>query len=208
MSRTIGPEREQLTKRILQMCDDFIAAFPREDRAYNEKAEVLIELNRLDDAKQVLQNTIFNAVDGKSPILAPQCCLTYLRNLLNSSNDYDLIIKVATQGLVATATDENSAHFGYFVYRIALAKDAQVVDSGFDNRDKVKEALDWYQNAFDSAIPIRREKAAQRYLFIRQNSKYPIDQPLIKHEQFQPDPERLRRDLITAAKKIQEETGE
>ena len=187
MSRTIGPEREQLTKRILQMCDDFIAAFPREDRAYN---------------------TIFNAVDGKSPILAPQCCLTYLRNLLNSSNDYDLIIKVATQGLVATATDENSAHFGYFVYRIALAKDAQVVDSGFDNRDKVKEALDWYQNAFDSAIPIRREKAAQRYLFIRQNSKYPIDQPLIKHEQFQPDPERLRRDLITAAKKIQEETGE
>lgn len=208
MSRTIGPEREQLTKRILQMCDDFIAAFPREDRAYNEKAEVLIELNRLDDAKQVLQNTIFNAVDGKSPILAPQCCLTYLRNLLNSSNDYDLIIKVATQGLVATATDENSAHFGYFVYRIALAKDAQVVDSGFDNRDKVKEALDWYQNAFDSAIPIRREKAAQRYLFIRQNSKYPIDQLLIKHEQFQPDPERLRRDLITAAKKIQEETGE
>ena len=182
----------------------------KEDKyeALRAKAEVLIELNRLDDAKQVLQNTIFNAVDGKSPILAPQCCLTYLRNLLNSSNDYDLIIKVATQGLVATATDENSAHFGYFVYRIALAKDAQVVDSGFDNRDKVKEALDWYQNAFDSAIPIRREKAAQRYLFIRQNSKYPIDQPLIKHEQFQPDPERLRRDLITAAKKIQEETGE
>lgn len=207
MSQTVGPEREQLEKRVLQMCDDFIAAFPRNDRAHNAKAEVLIALNRLDDAKQVLQNAIFNAVDGENPILAPQCCVTYLE-VLQSSNDYDLIIKVATHGLVATATDENSANFGYFVYRIALAKDAQVVASGFDNREKVQEALAWYQNAFDSATPNRRKKSAQRYLFIRQNSRNPIDQPLIDHEYAQPDPERLQRDLMTAAKKIQEETEE
>lgn len=207
IGQTIGSERDQLVERILQMCDDYIAAFPAKDRSFNTKAEVLIAINRLKDAKQVLQNAIFNAVDGENPILAPQCCVTYLE-VLQSSNDYDLIIKVATHGLVATATDENSANFGYFVYRIALAKDAQVVDSGFDNRDKVKEALAWYQNAFDSATPNCREKAAQRYLFIRQNSKYPIDQPLIDHEYSQPDPERLRRDLMTAVKKLQEETEE
>lgn len=200
MSQTVGPEREQLEKRVLQMCDDFIAAFPRNDRAHNAKAEVLIALNRLEDAKQVLQNAIFNAVDGENPILAPQCCVTYLEDLLQSSNDYDLIIKVATKGLVATATDEDSAKFGYFVYRIALAKDALVVDSGFDNRDKVKEALAWYQNAFDSASPARRKKAAQRYLFIRQNSRNPINQPLIDHEYSQPDPQLMQSGLLDAQK--------
>lgn len=194
MSQTMGPEREQLEKRVLQMCDDFIAAFPRNDRAHNAKAEVLIVLNHLEEAKQVLQNAIFNVVDGNKPILAPQCCVTYLERLLTDSNDYDLIIKVATKGLISTAMDEDSARFGYFVYRIALAKDALVVDSGFDNRDKVLEALAWYQNAFDSVSSPRREKAAQRYLFIRQNSKYPIDQPLINHERCLPDPKRLRRD--------------
>ena len=120
--------------------------------------------------------------------------------MLKSSNDYDLIIKVATKGLVATATDEDSAKFGYFVYRIALAKDALVVDSGFDNRDKVKEALAWYQNAFDSATPNRRKKSAQRYLFIRQNSRNPIDQPLIDHEYSQPDPQLMRSGLLAARK--------
>lgn len=209
MSQVAGSERDQLVERILQLCDTFIADFPMEDRAYNLKAEVLISVNRMDDAKQVLQNAIFNteSANGKL-ILAPQCCVTYLEELLKSSNDYDLIIKVATKGLIATATDEDSAKFGYFVYRIALAKDAQVVASGFDNRDKVKEALAWYQNAFDSATPNRRKKSAQRYLFIRQNSRNPIDQPLIDHEYAQPDPERLQRDLMTAAKKIQEETEE
>lgn len=83
-----------------------------------------------------------------------------------------------------------------------------MVASDFDNLDKVKEALAWYQNAFDSATPNRRKKSAQRYLFIRQNSRNPINQPLIDHEYAQPDPERLQRDLMTAAKKIQEETEE
>ena len=204
MSQVAGSERDQLLDRILQLCDAFIAEFPKEDRAYNLKAEVLISVNRMEEAKEVLQKAIFNteSATGKL-ILAPQCCVTYLEDLLKSSNDYDTIIKVATQGLVATATDENSANFGYFVYRIALAKDAQVVGSGFDNRDKVKEALAWYQNAFDSATPNRRKKAAQRYLFIRQNSRNPIDRPLIDHEYSQPDPERVRRDLMTAAKKEQ-----
>lgn len=80
-----------------------------------------------------------------------------------------------------------------------------MVASGFDNRDKVKEALAWYQNAFDSATPNCREKAAQRYLFIRQNSKYPIDQPLIDHEYSQPDPQLMRSGLLAAKKDQQDE---
>ena len=208
IGQTVGPEREQLIARALQMCDDYIAAFPAKDRAYNSKAEVLIAINRLEDAKQVLQNAIFNAVVGDKPILAPQCCITYLEHLLAESNDYDLIIKVATKGLVATATDEDSAHFGYFVYRIALAKDAQVVSSGFDNRDRILDALSWYQNAYDNAaVDTHRENIARRYLFIRQNSKYPNDQPLIEHEHTLPDPEKLRSAFL-AAKKIQEESEE
>ena len=207
MNQVIGSERDRLVERILQLCDTFIADFPTEDRAYNLKAEVLISVNRMDDAKQVLQNAIFNTESSTGTLIqVPQCCITYLDHILKSSNDYDLIIKVATKGLVATATDENSANFGYFVYRIALAKDAQVVASGFDNRDKVLEALAWYQNAFDNGSPGTRQKVARRHLFLRQNSEAPIDQPLIDHEYAQPDPERLQRDLMTAAKKIREET--
>lgn len=195
MSQVAGSERDQLVERILQLCDTFIADFPTEDRAYNLKAEVLISVNRMDDAKQVLQKAIFNTESSTGTLIqVPLCCVTYLDYLLKSSNDYDLIIKVATKGLVATATDDDSAHFGYFVYRIALAKDAQVVASGFDNRDKVLEALAWYQNAFDNGSPSARQKVATRHLFLRQNSKAPIDQPLINHERCLPDPKRLRRD--------------
>lgn len=209
MNQVIGSERDQLVERILQLCDTFIADFPMEDRAYNLKAEVLISVNRMDDAKQVLQKAIFNTESSTGTLIqVPLCCVTYLDYLLKSSNDYDLIIKVATKGLVATATDDDSAHFGYFVYRIALAKDAQVVASGFDNRDKVLEALAWYQNAFDNGSPGTRQKVATRHLFLRQNSKAPIDQPLINHERCLPDPKRLRRDLMTSAKKIREETEE
>ena len=209
MNQVIGSERDQLVERILQLCDTFIADFPTEDRAYNLKAEVLISVNRMDDAKQVLQKAIFNTESSTGTLIqVPLCCVTYLDYLLKSSNDYDLIIKVATKGLVATATDDDSAHFGYFVYRIALAKDAQVVASGFDNRDKVLEALAWYQNAFDNGSPGTRQKVATRHLFLRQNSKAPIDQPLINHERCLPDPKRLRRDLMTSAKKIREETEE
>lgn len=195
MNQVIGSERDQLVERILQLCDTFIADFPTEDRAYNLKAEVLISVNRMDDAKQVLQKAIFNTESSTGTLIqVPLCCVTYLDYLLKSSNDYDLIIKVATKGLVATATDDDSAHFGYFIYRIALAKDAQVVASGFDNRDKVLEALAWYQNAFDNGSPGTRQKVATRHLFLRQNSKVPIDQPLINHERCLPDPKRLRRD--------------
>ena len=209
IGQTIGSERDQLVERILQMCDNYIAAFPAKDRSINTKSEVLIAINRKEAAKEVLQKAIFDTQSSTgTPIQAPQCCVTYLEHLLAESNDYDLIIKVATKGLVATATDEGSAHFGYFVYRIALAKDAQVVASDFDNPDKVVEVLAWYQNAFDNAATdTHRKNIARRHLFIRQNSKAPIDQPLIEHEYTLPDPEKLRS-VFLAAKKIREETEE
>lgn len=199
MACACGQQREQLIERMLKMSDDFVAAFPALDRAYNTKAEALILLNRKDQAERVLKEAIFNGSRaGERPILAPQCCLTYLEKLLSESNAYDTITKVAMQGLVATATNVNSANFGYFVYRIALAKDAQVVAAGFDNKDKVLEALNWYQNAFD-CFSGSAEYIAKRYLFIRQNSMNPIDRPLIDHPLALSDPEKIRQKALSLA---------
>ena len=64
-----------------------------------------------------------------------------------------------------------------------------------------KQDAQWHQK---SLTPLR-QKAAQRYLFIRQNSKYPIDQPLIDHEYSQPDPQLMRSGLLAAKKDQQDE---
>ncbi len=185
LSRCDSGELESVYARAVQIAKDYQHYLPMDERGYNKEAELLLFANDRVRAKQVLNHAIFDKIliDGESVnLIAAQCCVTMLDDILDDSEEYDLIIKVAQKGIKNTAQEQPSSRIGYFVYRSALAKDALVVKESYGNRAKIEEALTEYQCAFDLNQSMGYAKTiSERYAVLCQNAKSPIvDMPLKK----------------------------
>lgn len=167
-------ERQNLLQAALEHLQLAHTHLPLEDRILNEEAEVLIELNDLSGARRLLDETIFEPhINGEGiscHIMAPQCCLTYLDSLLADTDEYDRIIEVATVGLRCAATKERKVQTGYFLYRMALAKDCKIhaaASTGanaYGNKDQVLDSLRMYALAYSTNIhEAHKEVIAERF---------------------------------------------
>ena len=147
--------RSRYYERAHGIADEYLGAFPADDRAYNAKAELYLLANETAKAKAVLNRAI-GAVKTESGerILAPTCCITYL-DILEPTDEAscNLIIKVARKGIHSTAQEQPSANIGYFLYREALALDALIAmkddGKGYSVEEDVKRALDCYECAYE-----------------------------------------------------------
>lgn len=130
---------------------------PNEDRVINQEAEILIEMNDLASARALLDDAIFAKhldSDGvERHFMMPQCCVTYLDDLLGDTDDYDRVIEVATIGIRASGIDEKSVNTGYFIFRLALGKDCKIhaasnSANGYGNSELVRDALRTFALAY------------------------------------------------------------
>ena len=153
-------QRSAIIAKGVEVAEDCRRQFPLEERIYNQEAELLIADCRIDDARRVLEDAIYNphrANDGtEHGILCPQCCITYLESILEGTNDYDRIIDIARRGTKNAASKESSTKVGYFVFREALALDGMIHEEeersharGFGNQDLVRQALETYKLAYE-----------------------------------------------------------
>lgn len=147
----------EVLEEALGVAHDYQRCLPRDERGYDKEAELLLFANRTQEAQEVLERAIFGKVvlqDGTAvSLIAPQCCVTMLDEVLGESADYDLIARVAQRGVRNTAQAQPSANIAYFVYREALALDAMVCDAaderdGFRNAERVRAALTAYRCAY------------------------------------------------------------
>lgn len=147
--------RMRYYERAHGIADEYLGAFPADDRAYNAKAELFLLANETAKAKAVLNKAIGAAkTESGERILAPTCCITYL-DILEPTDEAscNLIIKVARKGIHSTAQEQPSANIGYFLYREALALDALIAmkddGKGYSVEEDVKRALDCYECAYE-----------------------------------------------------------
>lgn len=149
-------EIDTVMGKAMEMALAYQKYLARDERGYNLEAELHLYAGRVTEARRVLQRAIFEDVQGPDgtycSLVAAQCCLTMLMQILGDSTDYDLIIKVAQRGIRNTARAQPAASVGYFVYRQALALDAIICDArerdGYGNAEKVREALMTYRCAY------------------------------------------------------------
>lgn len=151
------PEQiDAIMGKAMEMALAYQKYLPCDERGYNLEAELHLYAGRVTEARRVLQRAIFEDVQGPDgtygSLVAAQCCLTLLVEILGDSTDYDLIIKVAQRGIRNTARTQPAAGVGYFVYRQGLALDAIICDArerdGYGNPEKVREALMTYRCAY------------------------------------------------------------
>ena len=161
LSAKVEPEQRSATiDQGVQVAEACRRQFPLEERIYNQEAELLIADCRIDEARRVLEDAIYNphrANDGtEHHISCPQCCITYLDSILEGSNDYERIIDIARRGTKNAASKEQSTKVGYFVFREALALDGMIHEEeersharGFGNQDLARQALETYRLAYE-----------------------------------------------------------
>ena len=134
------------------LAKEFIKYFPYDEHGYNQYAELLITMNKRDEAVADLKRSIMEIQpdpnNRRSALICAQCCLTLL-NLLDDSNDYNHIISVCDTGLRHTTQEQPSANVGYFMYRKALALDAKAHQEEFRAPDTLIQAMNCYQTAYD-----------------------------------------------------------
>ena len=120
-------------------------------KGHSKKAELMLLRNEDNEAIDFLTETIRQTKVRDRPdsvLVAAQCCVTLL-NLLDESNEYDLIIEICDKGLQHTTQEQPSAAIGFFMYRKALALDAQAYEENFRSADTIQKALSCYQAAYD-----------------------------------------------------------
>lgn len=146
------PMDDFLYQRAKELAEKYIEIFPYDEHGYNQKAELLLILNKREEAIDLLQEAIKevspNKDDSASRLVTAQCCVTLL-DILDDSNDYDFIIEICEYGLRNTTQEQPSARIGYFVYRKALALDAKAHKEDFKIPTTVNDALKFYQSAYD-----------------------------------------------------------
>ena len=145
------PGNDDLFKQTYDLAEEYIRVFPYDEHGYNQQAEILIAVNRREEAIDELKRAIYeikpNVNDKTSSLICAQCCVTLL-NLLDDSSDYEEIIKIADIGMKHTTQEQPSASIGFFMYRKALALDAKAHCNDF-RKETVNEALICYQAAYD-----------------------------------------------------------
>ena len=140
-----------LFSRASELAQQYMKYFPTDEHGYNQYAELLLCVNRREEAIQKLQEFIMETHPGGrkySRLICPQCCVTLL-SLLDESDDYDTIIDICDRGLAYTAQEQPSASIGFFVYRKALALDARAHNERLRNIQTILETLHYYQAAYD-----------------------------------------------------------
>ena len=111
---------------------------PLDERSYNKEAELLLMANKVTEARDLLTEKFDRGVlinGERRQLVAPQCCVTMLEKILEDTHDYDEIIRISRRGIQDTAQEQPSSRIGYFVYRMALALDAQIVGKNYDVQD-------------------------------------------------------------------------
>ena len=160
---------------------------PLDERSYNKEAELLLMANKVTEARDLLTEKFDRGVlinGERRQLVAPQCCVTMLEKILEDTHDYDEIIRISRRGIQDTAQEQPSSRIGYFVYRMALALDAQIVGKNYDVQDDtLLKALRTYQCAYtlneDRSGYMRTIKT--RYTILSQFIKNPENvQPLTK----------------------------
>lgn len=162
-ARSVGSgQRQELLGRALSFLRTMKRHLPYEDRIINQEAEILIEMNDLAEARRLLDEAIFephqNGEGVNCRYMLPQCCLTYLDQILGNTDEYDRIIQVANAGIQMSGTKERSTSVSYFIYRLALAKDCKIhaastsSASGYGNPELVRDALSNYALAYSLRI--------------------------------------------------------
>lgn len=160
---------------------------PLDERSYNKEAELLLMANKVTEARDLLTEKFDRGVlvnGERRQLVAPQCCVTMLDKILEDTHDYDEIIRISRRGIQDTAQEQPSSHIGYFVYRMALALDAQIVGKNYDVQDDtLLNTLRTYQCAYT----LNRERTSYmhtietRYTILAQFVKNPeIVKPLTK----------------------------
>ncbi len=183
---------DEVLEQGLQVARDYQRMLPLDERGYDSEAELLLFANRVEEAQAVLERAIFGTVatpDGAAvSLVAPACCVTMLDRVLGQSTDYRLIVRVAQRGVRNTAQEQPSANIGYFMYREALALDAQVCDArddqdGFRNLERVRAALVAYRCAWGMLDdrPAYRATIKRRYSILCHKSGI-MDMPLEPQE--------------------------
>lgn len=146
-----NPKDRVAIERAIELAEDYMKYFPKDEHGYNQRAECYILENKREEAIQFLWRWIFEPVnrdDPSSSLITAQCCTTLLQ-ILNDSHEYNDIIKVAKRGIRNSKTVQLSSSVGYFAYRWALALDAQVADNEYENERHILNALKRYQAAYD-----------------------------------------------------------
>ncbi|MCD8005945.1 MAG: hypothetical protein LUF29_03075 [Oscillospiraceae bacterium] len=180
------PLDEELYKKALNLADEYIKNLPFDEHGYNQKAELLVMMNKREEAISELRRYIFDVKpddkDSKSELITAQCCVTLL-NILDNSNDYGFIIRVCDRGLRNTTQEQPSASIGFFVYRKALAFDAKAHSEEFKIPVTVENALKFYQSAYDLNQDRSYSRTIeQRYAVLR---PFANDfRPLVKRELY------------------------
>lgn len=181
------------SERALACVKAYEEAFPFDEVAYNQHAEILLALGRVDEATAVLEHAISGSLgpDGnfQAKIVAPQCCLTYIDEVLSGKAGraaYEKIIQVARKGIEYSAQERERANMGYYLYREAEAQDALICSAesekdGFGNEARVREALKTYRCAYEM-LPARYDEylriIRKRYLLLTNRSGI-TDLPLV-----------------------------
>ena len=164
------PMDNELLDRALKVADKFIDQFKFNERAYERKAELLLEANREKEAIDVLRNAIFSYIDTegkKLRVSAAQCCVTLI-GILQDRSDYDEIISICDEGLRSATKTQSSVNIGYFVYCKALALDAKAHKDKFKQGDLIEDAMKFYQSAYDLVYSDEyRRVIEQRYAVLR-----------------------------------------
>lgn len=179
------PGDEELFRRAYDLAEEYIRYFPYDEHGYNQVAELLISDNRRDDAIEKLKTYIYELQpdknDRRSALVTAQCCVTLLE-LLDDTNDYELIIQTAKKGIRNAKTEQLSASVGYFAYRWALALDAIVADENYANPVRVKETLVRYQAAYDISNDAQYSRIIEQNYALLRSFADPKDNvgPLLK----------------------------
>lgn len=177
---------EEIWATAMELAADFQKTLPMDERSYNEQAELYLFKHDYDAARLTLRDAIFNThgTDYQgNPIylVAAQCCVTYLTDILDDSQDYEEIIKVADKGLQFTTQEQPSARIGYFVYRKALAMDAKCVSTGYIIPPDITNALRQYQCAYKLNIDKAYAKTIKsRFHILCQNPINPVSDMLLE----------------------------
>jgi len=146
------PDDEEFFHRAEKLALDYTKRFPADEHGYNQLAELYLQMNQFDKARNQLMKAIMNTQPDRgrrdSSLVCAQCCVTLL-NILDDTDNYKLIKEICDKGMRSTTQEQPSSKIGFFMYRKALALDGEAHADGFANSDLIKEALACYQAAYD-----------------------------------------------------------
>lgn len=184
------PADNNLFERASSLAKEYMRCFPTDERGYNQYAELLICVNRREEAIDRLLDFVFETKPGGnfySKLVCPQCCVTLLE-LLDGTNDYEKIIAICDRGLAYSAQVQPSASIGYFVYRKALAMDAKIHDMGVFSEMDIQQVLAFYQAAYDLNQDRQYARTIEmRYALLRIHVATNHFRPLIKRRLYVED---------------------